>query len=190
MFRDAIGGRFDSINIGGSPVEETCVPVTDKAMYAEAMKMECQAYMHALRRKYGYEPEGARFKITSNPHDFGCYYEVDCRYLENDERAAEYAFGCEGGVGFWSEVGMKVSHTTTNGVIELHVAIDPSWRPEQVPQGCDPERYQAMLDEQLAYWVERMENCRRAADPVAGTVGRDRQPALPAAAGFAGLAGL
>lgn len=95
--------------IGSSPSEESCVQVTADGATIDAQKHECQAYIEALRRLLGPEPEGARLRIKSQPHDFGTYYDVICRFDENDEQAVEYAFKCESsGPLTWAEVGMVV----------------------------------------------------------------------------------
>ena len=98
----------EQIEIGGNPNGEECVPVSNKVLYAQAQRAECRAYIRALRKKFGPEPHGAMFKITSNPHDFGTYYEVACLFDESDERATEYAYNSESGLETWAEAGMRV----------------------------------------------------------------------------------
>jgi hypothetical protein len=85
---------MDSIEIGSSPAEEPCAQVGSDNYYEMAHR-ECRALIRQLRRKLGQEPPGARLYIKSNPHDFGTYYEVACKFNENDEAATEYAYKCE-----------------------------------------------------------------------------------------------
>lgn len=99
---------MDYLEIGPVPPEEDCEQVgTEKYDPIHARK-ECQAYIEALRKKLGNEPNGARLRIRSNPHDFGTYSEVAAYYDENNEQATDYAFKCESeGPMTWAEVGME-----------------------------------------------------------------------------------
>lgn len=93
---------MDYVNIGAVPNGEDCAQVGSEN-YTEKARKECRAYINQLRRVYGEEPFGARLSIMSNPHDFGSYLEVVCKYDENDEKSVEYAFNCENGVEYWDE---------------------------------------------------------------------------------------
>lgn len=84
----------NTIDLGPCPAEEECAQVGDPD-YREKALTECRRYIAAIRSKMGDEPEGARLRIKSNPHDFGSYYEVACEYDEDDEAAADYAWECE-----------------------------------------------------------------------------------------------
>jgi hypothetical protein len=96
----------DFLEIGPSPPEEDCVQVGEEDCSRRA-KIECQHYIDALRKKLGEEPDGASLGIKSNSHDFGTYYEVVCRYDDDDPEAASYALKCESeGPKTWAEVGM------------------------------------------------------------------------------------
>ena len=92
---------MDSLSIGSAPHGEDCVQVDSSGDYVSAMRAECARYRELLRKVYGEEPEGARLVIKGNPHDFGTYYEVECKYDENNESAVEYAFKVENGVENW-----------------------------------------------------------------------------------------
>lgn len=96
----------DYINIGSSPAEETCVQVGTED-YARLSRIECNAYIEAIRKKLGDEPVGARLAIKAFPHDFGTYNEVICYYDDEIQESVEYAFKCEAEApGTWEEVGM------------------------------------------------------------------------------------
>jgi hypothetical protein len=58
-------------------------------------RKECEAFRNQLRRMFGDEPDGALLVIRANPHDFGTYLTVDCRYNDDVEAAVNYAFRCE-----------------------------------------------------------------------------------------------
>jgi hypothetical protein len=94
------------IEIGGVPSEEDCVAtgVTENA--TSLNRLECRAYIEALRLKYGSEPEGAKLSTKGNPHDFGTFYEVVCRYDPEIKAAWEYAYLVENGLARWLDVGM------------------------------------------------------------------------------------
>lgn len=85
---------YDSMSIGPSPCDERCVGVGEEN-YEQRGREECRRFIELLRKKLGPEPPGARLVITSNPHDFGSYYDVECRYDDADEEAAAYAHLCE-----------------------------------------------------------------------------------------------
>jgi hypothetical protein len=87
--------RRDYIEIGSTPPDEICASVGEDG-YAERARAECCRYISTLRRFLGPEPEGAELAIKSFEHDFGRYYEVVCYYVEDNEKAMEYAFKCEG----------------------------------------------------------------------------------------------
>jgi hypothetical protein len=67
----------DFIDVGASPTFEECAPV-GRDGYWERSQREFRAYINQLRRHFGPEPEGTRFSIKSNPHDFGIYLSVVC----------------------------------------------------------------------------------------------------------------
>lgn len=89
---------MDYIEISSVPFEEPCVQVGSPD-YSKWARIECNALINQLRRVHGSEPLGARLVVRSNPHDFGTYYEVACKYDDQNELAAEYAFACENGEG-------------------------------------------------------------------------------------------
>jgi hypothetical protein len=85
---------YDYVDIGPVPAEEDCAQVgTDN--YRERAREECKRFIALIRSKLGLEPFGARLCIQWNPHDFGSYAEVVCKYNADDEVATAYAFRAE-----------------------------------------------------------------------------------------------
>jgi hypothetical protein len=111
---------IDFLYIAGNPADEPCVSVTPDALYGDAMKMECKLFMEAIRRKLGPEPAGCQLRMKRESHDFGDYYEVICRYDDQNDEAIAYAYKAESeSPATWAEVGMSVTHRKVGGVIEL-----------------------------------------------------------------------
>lgn len=95
------------IEIGGSPASEPCAQTGASTYdFVEANRLECRAYIAGLRLKYGPPPEGGRFQVKGNPHDFGTYYEVRFIYPEDSPDGRAYADKVENGLATWAEVGM------------------------------------------------------------------------------------
>ncbi len=95
------------ITLGSAPAMEQCAQVGDEHYRDQAMR-ECRAYIAAIRKKLGPEPEGASLRVKSFPHDYGTYYEAVCNYDPNDQAAIDYAFRCEAEAPTtWEEVGMQ-----------------------------------------------------------------------------------
>jgi hypothetical protein len=84
----------DELDVGCSPSSEDCAQV-GRDDYHHRAKVECRTYINQLRRMFGSEPEGASLHIKANPHDFGTYQSVVCRFDSNNKTAAEYAFRLE-----------------------------------------------------------------------------------------------
>lgn len=84
----------DTIEIGSSPCDEDCVQVGADS-YELLAREECNRFIELIRKKLGPEPEGARLFVKSNPHDFGTYLEVACRFDDENEAATRYAYRCE-----------------------------------------------------------------------------------------------
>jgi hypothetical protein len=85
----------DELSIGPTPSGETCEQLGPHYDATKARR-ECSAFVEQLRRVFGPEPEGARFRITSNPHDFGSYYDVVVVFDDENPEAVAYAFKVEG----------------------------------------------------------------------------------------------
>lgn len=81
---------MDSIDLGSAPWNEECASVGDEDYSARAHR-ECWALIGQLKRSCGDPPAAVRFRIASNPHDFGTYCSVVVEYDGNDAEAAAYA---------------------------------------------------------------------------------------------------
>lgn len=93
--------------LGPSPAEEDAVQV-GAPDYTRDARAECQAYIEAIRKICGREPEGAKLTIKSQPHDFGAYLEVAVVFDGNNKAAAEYAAKCdESAPTTWEAAGME-----------------------------------------------------------------------------------
>ncbi|CAB5219946.1 hypothetical protein UFOVP237_39 [uncultured Caudovirales phage] len=98
---------MDYIYIGPSPADEPCAQTGVTEGAERLNKLECRAYIDALRIVYGPEPEGAWLTIKRESHDYGDYFEVVCKYIESDDVATDYAYRLENGLGTWAEAEMK-----------------------------------------------------------------------------------
>jgi hypothetical protein len=85
----------DHISLGPVPAEESCQQVGTQEYDPQAARAECKRFVGAIRLAVGPEPEGAILRITSNPHDFGSYYDVEVWYDAENEQASEYASHCD-----------------------------------------------------------------------------------------------
>lgn len=86
----------DYMNLAGAPYDEECVQVQTGKDYEPEMRKECKRFMRALERYYALvQPDGAWFRVTSNPHDFGTYYEVACMYNDDWTDTELFALYCE-----------------------------------------------------------------------------------------------
>ncbi|MGD9613804.1 MAG: hypothetical protein AB7H90_01255 [Alphaproteobacteria bacterium] len=85
---------IDKLEIGPAPALEDCESLGPN-YNPERARLECRTFIGLIRRVLGPEPEGAKLVITSNPHDFGTYYEVAVRFDDRDEEAGEYAYKVE-----------------------------------------------------------------------------------------------
>lgn len=98
---------YNELVIGSCPISEDCVQVGKDNNYGPVQREECKCFIEALRRMHGEEPKGARLHVTSNPHDFGTYYQVICRFNLDNRLAVEYAYKLESeSPETWDEVGM------------------------------------------------------------------------------------
>ena len=85
----------DSLDLDTTPVEEQCQQVGPNYDPAKA-RLEAQTMIAQLQRKFGSPPDGVRFKIKSNPHDFGSYYSIEIIFDGDNESATDYAYKVEG----------------------------------------------------------------------------------------------
>lgn len=97
----------DSLNLSPTPLSEPCAQLGEPN-YSSQSRKECQAFIGQLKRVFGEPPPGAYFKITSNPHDFGTYRDIDIVFNDEDEVASEYAYQVEANLPeFWDEEAKK-----------------------------------------------------------------------------------
>jgi hypothetical protein len=93
--------------LGPAPAEAACVQVGSPD-YARDARTECRAYIDAIRKVCGPEPDGAHLTVKSQPHEFGSYYEVAVVFDPDDSAAAEYASKVdESAPTRWSDAGME-----------------------------------------------------------------------------------
>ena len=97
---------LDHLYIGPSPSDEDCAQIGITEGAQRLNRIECEAYIEALRKVYGDEPEGAYLESKAERHDFGSYREVVCYYDTDNRDAALYAFKVESGLRTWEEAGM------------------------------------------------------------------------------------
>ena len=94
---------FETILIGSTPHGEDCAQVGSDD-YQEKMRIELKAFYNQLMRMFPNIPAGAKYKRTSNPHDFGTYHEIGIKFSEDDEEAAEYAYNVQNNTPeYWDE---------------------------------------------------------------------------------------
>lgn len=112
---------LETMNIGSCPVEEPCVSVSSDVLYMNAMRMECRLFRAALQRVHGIaDDNGVSLVISSNPHDFGSYLEVDAKYADDNDDAASFACDLENGFAYWRDAGMSVTNGIVDGVVTIH----------------------------------------------------------------------
>jgi len=85
---------IDYMTIGSTPCEEECAQVGSEN-YRDRAIAECRRFIDLIRKKLGDEPPNAQLAVKGFPHDFGTYYEVVCKYSDEDEKAQAYAYKCE-----------------------------------------------------------------------------------------------
>jgi hypothetical protein len=99
--------KRDYLYIGPAPWDAHCVSTGVTPDLRRLNLLECNAYILALRRRYGPEPEGASLRPRTEDHDSGLYAEVVCWYDVSSEAATRYAYEVESGLMVWAEVGMQ-----------------------------------------------------------------------------------
>lgn len=101
----------DYVFVGPSPTDERCAALGRTEDFQTLNILECQAYITALRRFYGQEPDGTRLFVKAQAHDFGTYREVACQYDPDNEAAQAYAYKLENGLATWAQAGMRAPVT-------------------------------------------------------------------------------
>lgn len=88
---------IDTMYLGSSPAEESCVQTTDPDYEVKALD-ECNRYKEFLLKSYkdahGHDCP-CHVYVKHQPHDFGVYYEVVARYDDNDRQQIAAAFWLE-----------------------------------------------------------------------------------------------
>lgn len=101
----------DFLYLGPTPHEEECAQVRDPR-YGKCANLECQVFIAALIAAVGPPPghrtdenAPAQFRVKSNPHDFGTYFEVVIKFNSQDEAAVAYAQRVEDRLARWDDAG-------------------------------------------------------------------------------------
>lgn len=97
---------MEAFYIGPVPCDEDCAQIGVTEGASRLNRIECAAYIEALRKVYGPEPDHAHYSIKGESHDFGRYYEVAIYFDVNNEEAIAYASRVECGLSTWSEADM------------------------------------------------------------------------------------
>lgn len=96
--------EYDSrICLGSAPAEEYCVQMGERD-YQNRASRQCEAFLQAIRRTCGTEPEGARLRILA---DAGVGLDVFVEYDSRNRVARDYADHCDNHLpATWHEAGM------------------------------------------------------------------------------------
>ena len=84
----------EKFSLGTTPHNEPCIQMGD-SNYRRNSRLECLALISQFRRERGPEPAGSGFKIASNTHDFGNYFDVEIEFEGDNEEAVEFALMVE-----------------------------------------------------------------------------------------------
>lgn len=98
--------NLESLPVGGAPPEARCAQIGVTADAQRLNQLECRAYIAGLIKHCGMPPPGVSFRVKGSPHEFGTYYEVECRYPGDSPEAADYALKAEKGFPTWAEIRM------------------------------------------------------------------------------------
>jgi hypothetical protein len=97
----------ETIWIGPAPALESYAHLGEPD-YARDAKAECRAFIDAIRKVCGREPEGARLAILPQEVDASTYYEVAVIYDGDNEWAAQYAAKVDSQAPTtWQQAGME-----------------------------------------------------------------------------------
>lgn len=97
---------LDHLFIGPCPADEQCAQTGITEGAYRLNRLEALAYIQALRKVYGDEPEGAYLHIKTEHHDFGKYCEAVIYFEDDKPEAVDYAYKVEAGLGTWAEADM------------------------------------------------------------------------------------
>ncbi|HTF18290.1 MAG TPA: hypothetical protein VK658_09480 [Chryseolinea sp.] len=97
----------DYIHLSGTtPYDEACAQIGSED-YMKYAKLEAHAYIRQLTRTFGTNPEGTRFVLAHNPHDFGTYIAIRFFYDDEDENHLLYMAPMEGGCAEWDATALS-----------------------------------------------------------------------------------
>lgn len=130
---------MDFIEIGATPSDADCAQV-GRPNYDKLARIECRAYIVALTRVHGDPPEGSRFHIHANPHDFGSYLDVRYIYDSATPEHMAYAIKVENGLRFWAEAGMWSPVKYDQRGRPLNIIEEPEMWIEEDNPGAYPTR--------------------------------------------------
>jgi hypothetical protein len=124
---------LESLSVGPAPPEANCAQIGVTPDAQRLNKLECQAYIAGLIKHCGAPPRGVSFRVKGNPHEFGTYYEVECRYPGDSPEAADYALKAEKGFPTWNEVRMWPPVTYDGSQPTLVLEHPELWSMDQNP---------------------------------------------------------
>ena len=102
----------DILTIACTPLDEPCVQILDTMDYSSMMRKEVTIFKNQLERlkdsgHFG-PVQNAYFKVTSSPHDFGTYYDVEVVWNDDNEIDTEFVFKVEENIPLnWDEEAKK-----------------------------------------------------------------------------------
>jgi hypothetical protein len=97
----------EEVLLGSAHADEGHAQIGETDYRSRAMR-ECRAYIKAIRKKIGPEPDEARLHVKAFLLPFGTHYETVCTYDPTNQSASEYALKCEAECpSTWNEVGMN-----------------------------------------------------------------------------------
>lgn len=103
---------LETLYLGPAPADEDCTQIKHPD-YESRGRKEAQAYIAAIRKHCGPEPDGAGLRIKREHHEFGSYLEVVLNYDGDNQACAEYAPKLDGmAPRTWAEAGMESPHAT------------------------------------------------------------------------------
>lgn len=114
----------ETMELGSAPVNEDCAQV-GSTNYPSVALEQCRRYKKLLEAKFGDPPGDAYFKVKSNLHDFGTYYEVAVVYNENDEKEVEFAFHVESNLPETWDDDVKVPVGPRKSILRAMIEADP-----------------------------------------------------------------
>ena len=96
-------GSWDELSLGPTPAGEPCAQL-GSANYEKLSRIELRAYANQINRLFPNMPYGVQLKKQRNIHDFGTYYELAIKYLEDNEDAINFAINVENNTPeYWDE---------------------------------------------------------------------------------------